>query len=318
MLEKSLESPLDCKEIQPVHPKGDQSWVFIGRANAEAETPILWPPDVKSWLIWKKPWLWERLRAREGDDRGLNGWMASPTWCTWVWVDSRSWWWTGRPGVLRFMGSQRVDMNEWLYWTALNAYVKTVIQQLFKNLSQVLCSVLLYLESGLVCHRFFIKCDTKSKMSYFTERWRTNSPYLYGWYSLHFCECILKITEFIFKINIIVYSIMLIYWHLHILGNDHHSRSSNHFFTYKLCSFAQACPALCNPMDWNMPGFPVLHYLLEFAQIHVYWVSDAIQSSCHLSSPSPPAFNVSQYHSLFQWVGSSHHMARVLELQLQH
>ena len=53
MLEKTLESPLDCKEIQPVHPKGDQSWIFIGKTGAEAETPILWPPDVKNWLIWK-------------------------------------------------------------------------------------------------------------------------------------------------------------------------------------------------------------------------------------------------------------------------
>ena len=55
VLEKTLESPLDCKEIQPVHPKGNQSWVFIGRTDAEAQTPILWPPDVKSWLIWKDP-----------------------------------------------------------------------------------------------------------------------------------------------------------------------------------------------------------------------------------------------------------------------
>ena len=55
VLEKTLESPLDLKEIQPVHPKGDQSWVFIGRTDAEAETPILWPPDAKSWLIWKHP-----------------------------------------------------------------------------------------------------------------------------------------------------------------------------------------------------------------------------------------------------------------------
>ena len=55
VLEKTLESPLDCKEIQPVHPKGDQSWVFIGRTDAEAETPILWPPDAKRWLIWKDP-----------------------------------------------------------------------------------------------------------------------------------------------------------------------------------------------------------------------------------------------------------------------
>ena len=55
VVEKTLESPLDCKEIQPVHPKGDQSWLFTGRTDAEAETPILWPPDVKSWLIWKDP-----------------------------------------------------------------------------------------------------------------------------------------------------------------------------------------------------------------------------------------------------------------------
>ena len=55
VLEKTLESPMDCKEIQPVHPKGDQSWVFIGRTDAEAETPVFWPPHAKSWLIWKDP-----------------------------------------------------------------------------------------------------------------------------------------------------------------------------------------------------------------------------------------------------------------------
>ena len=56
VLEKTIESPLDCKEIQPIHPKADQSWIFIGRTDVEAETPILWPPDVKSWLIWKDPY----------------------------------------------------------------------------------------------------------------------------------------------------------------------------------------------------------------------------------------------------------------------
>ena len=55
VLEKTLESPLNCKESQPVHPKGNQSWIFIGRTDAEAETPILWPPDAKNWLIWKDP-----------------------------------------------------------------------------------------------------------------------------------------------------------------------------------------------------------------------------------------------------------------------
>ena len=90
VLEKTLESPLDCKDIQPVHPKRNQSWILIGRTDAEAETPILWPPDAKNWLIWKRPWCWERLKAGgEGDDRGWDGWMASLTRWTWVWASSR-------------------------------------------------------------------------------------------------------------------------------------------------------------------------------------------------------------------------------------
>ena len=119
VLEKTLESPLDCKEIQPVHPKGDQPWIFVGRNDAKAETPILWPPHVKSWLI-GKDWCWEGLGAGgEGDDRGWDGWMASLTRWTRVWVNSGSWWWTVRPGMLRFMGSQRVG-HDWvteLNWT---------------------------------------------------------------------------------------------------------------------------------------------------------------------------------------------------------
>ena len=72
-----------------------------------------WPPHVKSWLIGKRLWCWEGLGAREeGDDRGWDGWMASLTWWTWVWVNFGSWWWTGRPGVPRFMGSQRVG-HDW-------------------------------------------------------------------------------------------------------------------------------------------------------------------------------------------------------------
>ena len=107
VLEKTVESPLDCKEIQAVHPKGNQSWVFIGMTDVEAEAPILWPPEAKSQLFGKRPWCWERLKARgEGDDRGWDGWMASPTRRTWVWVNSGSWWWTGRPGVLQATGSQ--------------------------------------------------------------------------------------------------------------------------------------------------------------------------------------------------------------------
>ena len=122
VLEKTLESPLDCKEIQPVHSKGDQSWVFIGRTDAKAETPIIWPPHAKSWLIGKDPDAGRDWGQEEkGDDGGWDGWMASPTWQTGVWVNSRSWLWTRKPGVLWFMGSQRVG-HDWateLNWILL-------------------------------------------------------------------------------------------------------------------------------------------------------------------------------------------------------
>ena len=111
VLEK-IESPLECKEIKPVNPKGNQSWIFIGRTDAEAETRILWPPHVKNWLTGKDQWYWERSKVRgEGDDRGWDDSMASLTQWTWVSASSRSWRWTGKPGVLQSMGSQRVRHN---------------------------------------------------------------------------------------------------------------------------------------------------------------------------------------------------------------
>ena len=120
VLDKTLESPLYCKEIQPVHPKGGQSWVFFGRNDVKrwnSSTLATWCEELTSW---KRLWCWEGLGAgEEGDDRGWDGWMASLTRWTWVWVNSGSWWWTGRPGVLRFMGSQRVG-HDWaseLNWT---------------------------------------------------------------------------------------------------------------------------------------------------------------------------------------------------------
>ena len=110
VLEKTLESPLDCKEIQPVHPKGDQYWVCIERTDVEAKTPILWPPDVKNWLTEKDPDAGKDGRREEkgGWDRG----MASLTRWTWVWASSRSWWLTGKPGVLQSMRLQRVG-HDW-------------------------------------------------------------------------------------------------------------------------------------------------------------------------------------------------------------
>ena len=116
LLEKTLESPLDCKEIQPVHSKGDQ--IFTGRTDVEAETPNTLATWCEELTHLKRPWCWDRLKAGgEGGDRGWDGWMVSPTQWTWVWVNSGSWWWTGRPGMLQSMGSWRVYTNEQLNWT---------------------------------------------------------------------------------------------------------------------------------------------------------------------------------------------------------
>ena len=105
-LKKTLGSPLDSKEIQPVNPKENQLWIFIRRTDFEAETLILWPPDVINWLIWRSLMLGKIEGRKKRGKKGWDGWMASPTQWTWVRVNSGSWWWTGMPGVLRFMTEQ--------------------------------------------------------------------------------------------------------------------------------------------------------------------------------------------------------------------
>ena len=122
VLEKTLERPLDIKEIQPVNPKGSQSvlnshwkdWCWSWKSNNLAT----WWEELTHW---KRPWYWESLKAGgEGDDRGWDGWMASLTRWTWVWVSFKSWWWTGRLSVLQSMGSQRgYDWVTELNWNEL-------------------------------------------------------------------------------------------------------------------------------------------------------------------------------------------------------
>jgi len=122
VLEKTLESPLDCKDIQPVNLKGNQSWIFIGRTDAEAKSQYF-GLLMRRMTYWKRPWCWERLKAGgEGDDRGWDGWIASLTWCPWVWVSSGSWWWTGKPGVVPSKESKEYDTTELLDW---NIYIYT-------------------------------------------------------------------------------------------------------------------------------------------------------------------------------------------------
>ena len=100
VMEKTLESPLDCKEIKAGNPKGNPPWIFIGRTDAEAEAPILWPPDAKSWLTGKAPDAGKDWEQEEKEVAGWDGWMASLTQWTKVWVGSRSLRCTGRPSVL--------------------------------------------------------------------------------------------------------------------------------------------------------------------------------------------------------------------------
>ena len=117
LLEKSLQSPLDCKEIQPVHPKRNQSWRFIGRTDTEAEAPILWSIWCKELTHWKRCWCWERLKVGgEGDDRGWDGWMASLTRWTGVWVNSGSWWWQASLPCCSPWGLKESNTTERLNW----------------------------------------------------------------------------------------------------------------------------------------------------------------------------------------------------------
>ena len=128
LLEKTLESLLGCKEIQPVHAKGNQSWIFIGRTDAEYFGHLMWRID-----SFEKTLMLEKIEGGgEVDDRGWDGRMTSLTQWTWLWVSSRSWWWIGRPGVVQFMGLQRVGHNRVTEWNWTELCVNLIV-----NLSKV-------------------------------------------------------------------------------------------------------------------------------------------------------------------------------------
>ena len=190
---------------------------------------------------------WEGLGAGgKGCDRGWDGWMASPTRWTWVWVNSGNWWWTGRPGVLQFIGLQRVGHN-WateLNWTEI--WIAVFAISFFSPLKSFACNLSQEPPGGNQDMIWLIAFKSSVQFS----------------------------------------------------------------------SVTQSCPTLCDPMNRSTPGLPVHHHLPEFTQTHVHWVRDAIQPSHPRSPPSPPAPNPSQHQSPFQWVNSSHEVAKVLELQL--
>ena len=145
VLEKTLESPLDCKEIQPVHSKGDQSWIFTARTHAEAETPILWPPVVKNWFIWKDPDArndsrWEEKGTTEDE---MVGWHHQ--------LDEHGFGWTpgvgdgqGGPACCSSWGCKELDMTEWLKWIEIYIFLN------FYNV--VLVSAIQQCKSAIIIH----------------------------------------------------------------------------------------------------------------------------------------------------------------------
>ena len=162
VLEKTLESPLDCKKIQPVHPKGDQSWVFTGRTDAEAETPILWPPDVQSWLIWKDP--------EAGTDWGQEEkWMTEDEMAGWHhWLNGHGFGWIlgvddGQGGLIccSSWGCKESDMPERLNWTELNL---STYLSIFQSIHLPIYLLPIYLPMYLIQ-------SFKSRKSFHSSRW---------------------------------------------------------------------------------------------------------------------------------------------------
>ena len=126
VLEKTLESPLDLKEVKLVHPKGNQSWIVIGGTDAEAETLVLWPPDGKNWLIRKDPDAGKDWGQEEKGTTEMR-WLDGPlTQWTWVWASAGRWWWTEKPDVLQSMGSQR-GRRDWVTEQQLFHHVTATI-----------------------------------------------------------------------------------------------------------------------------------------------------------------------------------------------
>ena len=266
VLEKTLESPLDCKEIQTFHPKGNQSWIFTSRTEVEAETPILWPPDVKKWLIGKDPdagkdWRWRR-----------RGWqrMASPTQWTWVWQTPGDGDGQGGLACCSLWGHKESDMTERLSWTDIwQTHSKHYPQ--WQNIEN-------------------ISSQTRDK---------TRVPTLTTTIQHSLEVLAIAIREELKGIQI---------------GKEKY-KTLTVCRLYQIRSVAQSCPTLCDPMNHSTPVLPVQQQLPEFTQTHVHRVSDA---SSHLIlcrpllllPPIPPSI------TLFQWVNSSHEVAKVLEFQL--
>ena len=249
VLEKTLESPFDCKEIQSILKEISPEYSLEGLIwSWNSNTLATWCEELTHW---KRPWCWERLKVGgEGDNREWDSWTESLTQWTWVWVNSGSSWWTGRPGMPQFTGNKQLDVTERLNWTVLT-FIS--MSGTFHDIRRQKAKSLMLLKTVL--------------------------------FSIH------TFPHFI--------PVFCLRW-----GN------------FCCCSVTQLCPTPYDPMDCSSPGFPFHHQLLEPTQTHVHRISDSIQPSHPLPSPSHPDFSLSQHQGLFKWVHSLHQMAKVWSFSL--
>ena len=197
----------------------------------------------------------------------MAGWHMPLTQWTWVWASSRRLWRTGKSGVLQSMGSPRVR-HDWV--TEQQEYFFCRLQD---SCSSLFCCLPPGSEVGPAAFAIV--------------------PLVVGLPLLWWPETALNIDQGLPLCSVLVTS-------------PRATGSASYLFEYYYCcSVTKSCPALWDPKSCSMPGCSVLHYFLEFAQIHAHWVGDAIRPSHPLSSPSPLALNLSQYQSLFQWATSS-------------
>ena len=261
-----------------INPKGNQLWIFIGRADVEAEAPILWPPDGKSWLIGKdsdtgKNRRQEEKGTPEDEMVGWHHWLHR-----YEFEQTPGDGETGKPGMLQSMQSQ-TDMTEWLNNNNLKS-------------SSIPNTV--------------VVVQSPSHVRFLTTPWTVPHHLLeFAQVHVHFIGDAIQPSHPLLPSSATALNL-----------SQHQG-----IFQWVVClhqsiSLLLSCDRLF-VTPWTA-GFPALHQLLELAQTFVHWISHAIQPSQPLSSPSPTAFNLSLQQGIFQWVLSAHKVAKVLEFQLQH